>query len=262
VIDRRILIGGLLSAAAIAAVPSAASASATCSYDQASRTMNLRYAAADTNVTVTNGATLQFGKAGEPFRSCFSPTGAAATAANTDAVVIKAASGTGAAKQTTTIDEHNGDFSSSNPRLHFTILTGTGGDRLIVRETSGLDQVKLLDQTGGLAIGPAVDLDSDGDIDIRMTSGFDSVVEVDGGGSSDLLDASAATVFQAVLVGEAGNDTLKGGKKADGFSGGPGNDTIFAKDGIIEAVNGGADSDTATLDFNLDQPNSIETPKF
>jgi len=38
----RILIGALLGTAALAAVPSAASASATCIYDQPARTMNVR----------------------------------------------------------------------------------------------------------------------------------------------------------------------------------------------------------------------------
>jgi Ca2+-binding RTX toxin-like protein len=259
---RRILLGALIGASAIAAIPSAANATATCSYDSAKRQMNLRYAAADTNITVRNGPTLQFGKGGEGFRSCFSVNGVAATAANTDSVVIKAFSGTGPVKQTTTIDESNGDFSSSNAKLHFSVLTGTGGDRLIVNETSGLDQVGVLNQTGSLAIGPAVDLDMDGTIDIRMTTGFDSVVQVNGNGFSDLLDASKLTVAQVVLVGGPGNDTLKGGSKQDTLEGGIGDDRFFAKDGVIDTVTGDIGNDHATMDFNVDRPSSIETQDF
>ena len=84
--------------------------------------MKVRYATADTNITVRNGPTLQFGQAGEAFRSCFSVTSVRATAANTNRVTITGASGTGFAKQTTTIDETNGDFSNSNPNLRFFVL--------------------------------------------------------------------------------------------------------------------------------------------
>jgi Ca2+-binding RTX toxin-like protein len=258
---RRTVIAGLLGAAAIAAVPSAASASANCSYDQATRTMNLRYGAADTNLLVTNGPTLQYSQGGGFLFSCFSTSGVPATAANTDKVVIKAASGTGAAVQTTTIDEHNGRFLESNPKMQFFVFTGTGRDRLIVRETSGADRVRLLNQTGGLAIGPAVDLNYDGQVDVRMTTGFDSIVQVNAGGGADLIDASTASVYQTVQLGEGGNDVLVGGKLGDNLNGGSEDDRIFAKDGVIEAINGGSGIDKATLDLN-DQPTSIEQPQF
>jgi Ca2+-binding RTX toxin-like protein len=259
---RRILLGALIGASALAAVPTAANASATCTYDSAKREMRVRYGAADTAATVRNAAGLEFSEAGGFFRNCFSTSGVRATATNTDSVVISAFSGTGASKQTTTIDESNGDFSASNPKLHFTVLTGTGGDRLVVNESSGLDQVGVQDQTGSLAIGPAVDLDMNGTIDIRMTTGFDSVVQVNGNGFSDLLDASKLTVAQAVLVGGSGNDTLKGGSKQDNLDGGIGDDRFFAKDGATDIVAGGTGTDHATLDFNVDRPSSIEQQDF
>jgi Ca2+-binding RTX toxin-like protein len=146
--------------------------------------------------------------------------------------------------------------------LRFTVLTGTGGDRLIVNETSHLDLVGVENQTGNLAIGPAVDLDMDGDIDIRMTTGFDSVVQVNGNGFSDLLDASKLTVAQVVLIGGDGNDTLKGGSKQDTLDGGIGSDRFFAKDGALDTVTGGTGTDHATMDFNLDRPSSIEQQDF
>jgi Ca2+-binding RTX toxin-like protein len=261
---RRILLGALIGASAIAAIPSAANASATCTYDSGARKMQVRYGAADTRVTVRNGSGLEFREGSNGFRNCFSTTGVRATAANTDKVTIAAFNSTAAAlAQTTTIDESQGDFSSSNPKLQFFVLTGTGRDRLVVNETSALDQVRVQDQTGGLAIGPAVDLDMDNDIDIRMTTGFDSIVQVNGNGTSDLLDASPLTVAQAVLVGGSGNDTLKGGKLRDTFDGGPDNDTIFSKDGVLEDIVGGTGTDTATMDdFGLDRPNSIEKQLF
>jgi Ca2+-binding RTX toxin-like protein len=259
----RILLGALIGASALAAIPTAANATATCTFDSAKRQMNLRYAAADTNITVRNGPQLQFGKAGESFRACFSTTGVQATAANTDRVRISAASGTGAAQQTTTIDETNGDFSASNPNLRFTVLTGTGGDRLIVKEGSGNQFVQLHDQTGVLAIGPAVDLDTDGDDDIVMTSGFDSVVQVFGGIGNDILDAGPATVFQVRLEGEAGTDTLRGGARQDVLVGGSEDDGFFSKDGAKDILRGDSGNDHATMDlFNpLDDATSVEQQK-
>jgi len=260
---RRILLGALIGASALAAIPSAANATATCTFDSAQRQLNLRYAAADTNITVRNGPQLQFGKAGESFRACFSATSVQATAANTDRVIISAASGTGAAHQETTIDETNGDFSASNPKLRFTVLTGTGADRLIVKEGSGNQFVLLHNQTGGLAFGPAVDLDTDGDDDIVMTTGFDSVVQVKGGTGNDILDAGPATVFQVRLEGEVGNDTLRGGSKQDVLLGGPDDDGFFSKDGVKDILKGDAGNDHATMDlFNpLDDATSVEQQK-
>jgi Ca2+-binding RTX toxin-like protein len=260
---RRILLGALIGASALAAIPSAASATATCTFDSAKRELKLRYAAADTNITVRNGPQLQFGKAGESFRFCFSANGVQATAANTDRVIISAATGTGGAQQTTTIDETNGDFSDSNAKLRFFVLTGTGGDRLVVKEGSGNNFVALHDQTGGLAFGPAVDLDTDFDDDIVMTTGFDSVVQVLGGSGNDILDAGRATVFQVRLEGGVGKDTLRGGAKQDVLLGGSEDDGFFSKDGVKDILRGEAGIDHATMDFNpiLDDATSVEQQK-
>jgi hypothetical protein len=255
---RRILVGALLGAAALAAVPSAASASSTCVYDQATRTMNVRYGAGDTSLTLRNGPTLLYSEAGGFPRSCFSTSGVAATATNTDKIVIKGASGTGALHQTTTIDESFGGFPESNPNLQIFVFTGTN-DRLIVDETAGDDSVRLMEQ-GGLAFGPAVDLNYDGKIDLRMTT-LDSVAQVNAGRGNDLVDALSANSYQTVELGEDGNDVLVGGKKGDLLDGGANDDHLFAKDGVIEQIVGGSGTDTAQLDFN-DQPSGVEKPSF
>jgi Ca2+-binding RTX toxin-like protein len=256
---RRTLTAALLGAAALAALPSAASASATCTYDQATRTMNVRYGATDTSLTMRNGATLLYSEGGGFLRSCFSSSGVAATATNTDRVIIKAATGTGAAHQTTTIDESFGGFPESNPNLQFVVLTGTN-DRLIIDETAGNDRVRLMEQTGSLALGPAVDLNYDGKTDLRMTTN-DSVVQVNADGGNDLVDATLAQTYQTVQLGADGNDVLVGGKKGDLLDGGANDDHLFAKDGVIERIVGGSGIDKAQLDLN-DQPEGIETPSF
>ena len=247
---RRLLVGGLL-AAAIATVPSSASAFATCSYDQTTREMTVRYGAGDTSLTVRNGATLQYAEGGGFFRSCFSVNGVAATAANTNRVNIKALSGTGASHQVTTIDESFGGFPESNPNLQFFVTTGTN-DRLIVKESAGGDQIHLMEQTSG----PAIDLNYDGRKDVLMAT-VNSVVQVNGGGSGDLIDAKGIFSYQAVLLGEGGSDTLVGGTKGDTLDAGADNDFLFANDGVIDSVIGGSGFDKARLDFN-DQASGIE----
>ncbi len=260
--NKRILLGALAGVTAVVALPSAANAAATCDYDQAKREMQVRYGANDTGVTVTNGGTLRYSEGGGPLRSCFSTSGLAATAANTDKVTIKAFSSTTAPlPQTTTIDERNGDFAASNPKLQFFVFTGTGGDRLIVRESGQADAMHLMDQ-GGLAFGPAIDLDYDGDVDIRMTTTNDAIVQVNGGAGADFIDATNVRGYHTVQLGEGGNDGLLGGTLSDSFDGGADQDTIRAKDGIAESVKGGTESDTGTFDFNLDQLSSIERPGF
>src|SRR4051794_33497265 len=93
--------------------------------DQAAPTMNIRVGAADTTLTVRNGNSILYSQA-SLVRSCFDlTTGKAATAANTDKVIIKAASGTGAAAQTTTIDASFGGSPERNPNLQFFVFTGT-----------------------------------------------------------------------------------------------------------------------------------------
>ena len=73
---RRILLGALIGASALAAVPTAANAATTCTFDSAKRKLEVRYGAGDTRVTVRNGAGLEF-RAGTTgaFQNCFSATG-------------------------------------------------------------------------------------------------------------------------------------------------------------------------------------------
>jgi hypothetical protein len=251
--NTKLLLGALAGAITIAAVPSAAHAAATCSYDAAKRTATIQYGATDSSVTVVNRGAIQFSEAGGFMRSC-----GAATTANTNKVSIKA-SANPLGFQNTIIDERNGDFSDSNPNLRFSVLTGSGSahDRLTIRQGAGNDNIRLREQTG-LAFGPAVDLDFDGDDDITML-GTEAVVEVFGGNDLDFLDASLASSYQVILHGEDGADDLFGGRKPDLLEGGAGNDRLFGRgDGLRDNLFGGTGTDKADFDHNVDTLNSIE----
>jgi len=254
---RRILLGALLGVAAITSLPAASATAATCTFDSAAHTMDVRYRASESNVTVKAVASLQFSDAGV-LRPCLDPiTNRAATSANTNRLTIKGPSGAGAQTQTTTIDETATTFGDQNPALDINVLTGTN-DRLIVRKGIAKDSVHLMEQTEGVAFGPLIDLDYNGEADVRMTTSG-SVVEVHGGPSGDLIDAAAVRTYRTDLYGEDNGDVLMGGAQADNLFGAGGNDTLLAEgDGQADKVDGGADTDKAKVDFGLDSFTGIE----
>ena len=69
-------------------------------------------------------------------RPCFSASGVSAKPSNTDRITIKAfSSSTAPLKQTTTLDESGGTFTESNRKpADVFVFTGTGGDRLILKQ--------------------------------------------------------------------------------------------------------------------------------
>jgi Ca2+-binding RTX toxin-like protein len=187
---------------------------------------------------------------------------------NTDRIVIKAA--TPAAYQHTVIDESTAVFgpgatkeSTGLSEIEISVLTGTGGDQLTVLQfDAGRHDVRLrTSQT--LSLGPEIDLNGDGDYDLGMTQA--GLVKVVGTTGADRIDASAVSTFPVQLHGGTGADVLIGGSRndtlyangtytwfddheSDLLYGGAGADTLSAKDGSSDHVNGGADYDGAQVD--------------
>lgn len=257
---RRIILGMLASAAALVAIPSAANA-ATCTYDPATAEMNVRYGPTDTAVTLANNGDLQYSESGGFMRSCYSPTGVAARAANTAKLTVKGFSGSGPQRQVTTFDERGGNIIDGNPNMDVFLFTGTGGDRVIFREGAGTDVITLTDSPG---IGPAADLDNNGTVDFSSSLGFDSVVEVYGGGSGDLINAMNASTFQILAFGEGGVDTLLGTKKGgDTLDGGSEGDYLYSyTDDQKDIVRGGSGVDKGTFDYGVDDVRDVENPAY
>jgi hypothetical protein len=187
-----------------------------------------------------------------------SPSGVAATAANTVKVNIRAASGTGAGAQTTTIDETAGNLMAANRNLKLSVLTGTN-DRLVIRKGAGNDLISLRDQTG-LGLGPAIDLDYDGLVDLTMTTD-DTVVEVDGGVGNDVIDGWSVHSYRMLLRGEDDSDQLYGGYNTDKLDGGFGDDHLYGRDGVSESIVGGGGYDDAQVDPGDSIP-GVEAPRF
>jgi Ca2+-binding RTX toxin-like protein len=84
-----------------------------------------------------------------------------------------------------------------------------------------------------------------------------------GSGADRITGSSGANSFKGnggndTLFGGDGNDTLDGGAGADQLVGQAGNDRFYARDGVIDIVDGGSGTDSAQVD-KTDKRTSIET---
>jgi len=79
---------------------------------------------------------------------------------------------------------------------------------LIVDETAGSDQVRLLE-----GLGPNVDLNYDGKVDPRMTT-VNSVVQVNAGLGNDLVDGLSLSTHQTVQLGEGATTCWSAARRA------------------------------------------------
>jgi hypothetical protein len=250
--NRKLILGALIGATAIVSLPSAANA-ATCTYDGATKRMDVRYRAGESSVTIKPGNTLQFSD-GNLLRNCFDPaTGKAATGANTVLLAVKGVSGTGAQSQKTILDETSASLIDQNRALDMIVLTGNN-DRFVLKKGARNDSVRLTD-----GLGPELDLDYNFEPDVRITTSNTSV-EVDGGAGNDLIDASKVKFFKTDQLGEGGNDVLEGGGKNDGLFGSFGDDVLFSAGDApqVDVVQGGDGIDRGQVDFGFDLFSQIE----
>jgi Ca2+-binding RTX toxin-like protein len=65
-----------------------------------------------------------------------------------------------------------------------------------------------------------------------------------------LGDSFTGTTGKQTIDGRGGDDTIDGGPDADVLAGGAGNDTILARDGAVDTITCGADTDEVTADWN------------
>jgi hypothetical protein len=91
------------------------------------------------------------------------------------------------------------------------------------------------------------------------------IVDVVGTAAADTLNGTAAADGilglggNDALTANGGNDALCPGAGSDTANGGTGNDSFFLKDGTADIADGGAGTDTATVDSTLDVTTNIET---
>ncbi len=141
-----------------------------------------------------------------------------------------------------------------------------GGPGLDVFESPAFDGPDSISGGGGFdavdygsrAVGIRVSLDrkrNDGRAGERDNVGPANDVEgANGGELGDVLTGNGAG---NLLSGGPGPDTITGRAGTDILNGGPGDDVVYALDGLVDSVDGGADSDTASVDA-VDMVTNVE----
>lgn len=264
-----IALGAVATCAALATVPSLASAS-NCSYDPAAKSVTVTHSA-------TPGETLEvlqvFGQIQHrdfgAFRQCLSPGEQVATVSNTDKIKIVAAPGSAPLFQATMVEVVNGPLgpgatpeASGRSEIEIAVLTGTGGDRLTLAGSEGDDSIRVGMGTGLQFLSSQADLNGDGDSDVAMTQA--GSIRVFGKGGDDFLsgqgfpDAATPSIRPMTINGSTGDDEIFGGTAADVLRGDAGFDFFSTKDGVADTLAGGADFDSASSDLVLDSFNSVE----
>jgi len=139
-------------------------------------------------------------------------------------------------------------------------LSGGLGDDLIdggknadrIRGDGGVDAADYSTRSANVTV--TID-DAANDGELNEGDNVSTATEyVVGGSGNDKITGSGAANFLIggagidTIRGGGGNDTLQGGDKGDKLYGEAGNDSFFAKDGIIELLDGGAGTDFAQVD--------------
>jgi Ca2+-binding RTX toxin-like protein len=196
-------------ASAALALPAAAHAASTCSYDVANATVHAQMLSPRAVIAnAGDGRILVDG------RVCAAPEDGAlvATVAATKQVVVSSAFPPAA--DLVVVDESRGrlaDAATGNRPKVFA-LTGTGGDTMEVIGTPGRDRYVAHDD-----LGASIDLDGDADPDFVSTDV--ARVVMFGKAGDDFLSAGAGPGDRmsrpVALYGGAGNDVLRGGRSGE-----------------------------------------------
>jgi Ca2+-binding RTX toxin-like protein len=94
----------------------------------------------------------------------------------------------------------------------------------------------------------------DGDDNLKGFVGNDLMY---GGADYDTIDGGSG---DDTIRGETGGDCISGGEGSDTLYGDAGNDTLIATGdgGFADVLDGGADTDCASIDFGIDLASNIE----
>jgi Ca2+-binding RTX toxin-like protein len=123
---------------------------------------------------------------------------------------------------------------SGNAALPTIAFDGGGGyDTAFVHGSNGDDKIKLVESMNFASVLPAN----------ALVFKAVEAISVWAGSGNDHVDATALTTINTALFGEAGDDTLRGGKARDTIFGGLGNDLLDGGDGD-DVLWGGLGNDT------------------
>jgi RTX calcium-binding nonapeptide repeat (4 copies) len=264
---RRLLIAGALTATALVAVPSLASAS-TCSNNVLGQ-IEVRDTSGGNPLVIKRSGQFIGLADGQlaPMTFCDGALGFS-TVTNTSTVIVRGttASGGGGLIVDQSVGPmapgHAEENDGSNEVEILVDPTNLATPRLTVFGTTGADTIKV-------GAGGGVNLGGDLDVDIRARQA--GVIDIIGLAGNDFITgrgsfpstAQKPADAQLSLAGGAGNDTLVDGLAGvDRLTGEAGNDTLFAVDGRQDLLSGGANSDSATLETFDSDDGTTEAKSF
>ncbi|WP_439817203.1 beta strand repeat-containing protein [Zavarzinia sp. CC-PAN008] len=137
---------------------------------------------------------------------------------------------------------------------------GTDTVRSALSFTLGANVENLVLLEGGSLAGTGNDLDNviTGNAASNVLSGNGGVDRIQGNGGNDTITGGAGN---DTLLGNAGNDTLIGSSGIDLLAGGSGDDSYVVDDAgdlVVENANGGTDTVTAFVSFDLSSSPNVE----
>jgi hypothetical protein len=271
----RLAAAAVIAGAAIAAVPAAADAASTCSYDPTFHRLTVVDGSGFADLRLTRGdgfanAALMVADGSGTPRFCAGPT---ATITNTDKIIVQAApAGT---QDRFVIDQSKGAFApgfvaenDGNSEIEVKLLTPSADVKpaVQVNGTTGPDTIKV-------GADDSIMLGTDGDVDVSWSTATGarqpaSFVVVNGGQGADYLSgrggAPSASPGPATMLlylnGGSFNDILVDGTKAgDNLSGDSDQDILFSVDGNpLDDLKGGPGIDSATIDATDSAGSDIE----
>jgi hypothetical protein len=274
---RRLTLGAAIAGIAAVAVPAAANAATTCTYDASRREATIFDDSKGALRIVRSGQFIAFGDgSSSSLGSCAGPT-AFASVTNTDTIFVKGTS-TRAVDDGFVIDQSNGVLgpgatpeSDGNSEIEVKIQQqGPGASvpaHLTVVGTAGADTIAV--DSNSYALGADSDL-VDGNIFGLDNRAAATQIDVIGAAGNDFITGRGGfpgsfpppAKIPLYLEGGAGNDTLVDGLGRDTLRGLSNDDTLFSVDGNADTVLGGTGVDVATREKFLDAANSIEQTNF
>ncbi|HEY0390849.1 MAG TPA: calcium-binding protein [Solirubrobacterales bacterium] len=259
-IARRIGLVSMLALAAAFAIPAAASANTTCSYNSAAEVLSVNFGAPnDSAIFSANGTEIRVSQSSGPVTCANGP----ANFANTEFISI----GGSAGATSTSVSIHDAAAFAAAVRF----LLGAGDSLNVFDSLSAANHFVI--GNGG------VDSDADGDRDIDYSLAKPEEIAAFGGNAEDTISAQGSAATGAALTGsflklsgEPGNDVLDGGEAGDLIEGGDGNDVLSGHggndrligDALVngdDTIEGGAGVDKYALPFNVSNPLTLDLGK-
>lgn len=134
-------------------------------------------------------------------------------------------------------------------------LTADGAGATVLAGITGFEKINILANTTTASTSTGAIVMNEANVAVGKTMTVDASALTNTSAALN-IDASAENNGKYVIIGGAGNDSIKGGNVGDTLSGGAGNDSITAGTGN-DSIDGGAGNDTIVMGGNLGATDTI-----